>query len=576
MRARRNGFQRRLAIGLVVWVVAIAGCTGKNGQPGHFEGEAQVSSAAIEPFLGRLEGVEPGIESAPDLERVAEWLAGAEIVGLGESDHGTHDLHRLGHRVFRHLAETAGYGVFAWEISQVHARKLDEYVQGERDDLDAVMGERWWVSSSFYDVALRDLLIWMRRHNDTAAKPLHFAGFDFKQPSFAMNEVVERLRRLDGEAAEHAKSLFERVKSIGGYGVFPNVYGFSGSVEIPLPEGPEPRTATVGIAIRGEGVSHGWAGLTVESVVSSPSSPKRHFVKPEDLGASWAPINLEYTPHAEATAIRVTVFHRGNGTVWFDDLAVDLGNRYMDLAESLPSLEVRPLTFPDLQVMNYGAHVDESVFLSGGSSLRVECDPAVDEALEAARAADELVRNQLERNAGRLSEEEATWLQQLSRLIVQSCEWQTLVETNRDVFLAENVTWLHEKGFSESPLLALGHTSHTERVHARMGTFLAEQHDDRYMTVSMQALRGENVYFDTPSTSLETFTISPEGLDALTRLVSEKLSGSALFGTAAALGSASARSFLEGQGALSPRSPDVLIVVDSVRPATLIPEYDPR
>ncbi|HUF83268.1 MAG TPA: erythromycin esterase family protein, partial [Acidimicrobiia bacterium] len=128
-----------------------------------------------------LASTEPAVHAAPpaaDLAALEEWLGDARLVGLGENFHGSHTLHLLAHRIFAHLAAEAGFEVFAVEIDQAHAALLDEWVQGGCDDLEELLASSWRGSSIFDDAALVDMLRWMRRYNETATRPVHFAGYD--------------------------------------------------------------------------------------------------------------------------------------------------------------------------------------------------------------------------------------------------------------------------------------------------------------------------------------------------------------------------------------------------------------
>ncbi len=111
-------------------------------------------------------------------------------------------------------------------------------------------------------------------------------------------------------------------------------------------------------------------------------------------------------------------------------------------------------------------------------------------------------------------ESERAHQQQRVRLIEQAVFWRTLVETNRDVFLAENLLRLAEERFPEQRILVLAHRSHTERIRNRMGQFLAESLGTDYLTVTLGAVSGEHHYwssfrdqgFDAP---LERLPIDP-------------------------------------------------------------------
>jgi len=469
----------------------------------------------VDEFVVPLATTEPGQEAtSADLAALTRWLAKAQIVGLGESRHGVHEFHRLAHRLFAHLARANEFSVFALEINQAHGRRLDDYVQGQRDDVDSLLTEFWWPTEHFYDRALRDLLIWMREYNETADHPVHVAGFDFKQPSFAMSSIVEHLRSLDASLAAKVESLYSSVLKLGGFGVFPNVYGFTGTKTIPLPSRAGIENLRAGAQIRARGISHGSAGLAVQ--FGNDWRWQTHSLKANELSTNWTPLDLELEVPDNAGEFRLVVFHRGNGTVWFDEFFVEVnGERSVIPEADIATVEVRPLLMPTLQVMDYQLQVEEVGGLDGGRALRVDCVRAVDEALEVLREVDGLLRDHLALHESELPSSELVWLRQLSRLVLQSAEWRTLVENSRDVFLAENVTWLQKSGFPDSRVFFIAHSGHSERAPGKMGQLLADDHGQRYSPVTMRALSGQYAYYGDvrihkPGDDLKLFTFEAE------------------------------------------------------------------
>lgn len=164
----RSNKRRLAAVALAVLLAVLL--------PAVAAGATASSSAAVVP----LPGVEAGRDApSSDLDVLLAWLDDAPLVGLGENPHGVHEYHRLAHRLFAHShargAPHEPFGLWALEIDQAHAARLDDYVQGRRDDLEALLTERWYGSKIFYDAALDDLLRWMREHNRTAERPVHVA-----------------------------------------------------------------------------------------------------------------------------------------------------------------------------------------------------------------------------------------------------------------------------------------------------------------------------------------------------------------------------------------------------------------
>ena len=65
-----------------------------------------------------------------DLDALAPAVGDAEIVGLGESNHGGAELLALKHRVLRLLVERLGFRTIAWEEDWTTGRQVDAYIRG--------------------------------------------------------------------------------------------------------------------------------------------------------------------------------------------------------------------------------------------------------------------------------------------------------------------------------------------------------------------------------------------------------------------------------------------------------------
>ncbi|MCB1032426.1 MAG: erythromycin esterase family protein, partial [Acidobacteria bacterium] len=422
-----------------------------------------------------------------DLRALGEWVGEAPLVGLGEGEHGTHEMHRLADRFFRYLVAERGFTVFALEIDSAHGALLDDFVTGRRDDLDEILERRWWASEVFYDQALRELLLWMRAYNTEAEEPLRFAGFDLKQPDLAAELLAEELERLAPGTAKEVRALFASMAEIGGYGGVPDFGGFRSIVRLPLPPDREGEgLLRVELGMRAQGMTMGSAGFQVSTGAARATSSPLAEELPAD---QWRP-SLAEIPSPDATEVEVTLFHRGNGTVWFDGLTASLDGRALEVAANLSSLQPEPPPAPRLQLLDYKAKAAAEVSYRGRLSLAVERDPRLDATLDAAARIVALVEKEL-RIHPELDIAAARRMKRLARLVEQAVAWRTLAQPNRDVFLAENLTWLAREGHPGSRILALAHASHSEKLPRRMGGFLAETHGPDYRTVSMYSVAGE-------------------------------------------------------------------------------------
>jgi erythromycin esterase len=106
--------------------------------------------------------------SESDLEPVADRLAEATVIGLGESTHGTREFFTLKHRIIRNLVIQHGLRAVALETNLPETMALHDYVvHGEGDPraaLRSVHAECWHVES------VLSLVEWLRAFN--ACRPV--------------------------------------------------------------------------------------------------------------------------------------------------------------------------------------------------------------------------------------------------------------------------------------------------------------------------------------------------------------------------------------------------------------------
>ncbi len=116
-----------------------------------------------------------------ELSAVADALADATVIGMGESTHGTHEQFRLKAALFRRLVEEHDVRLFGLEANYSETLAVDRYVRGVDDAPDsaaeALAATYFW---PWYVAELADLVDWIREFNEDRAREDHvrFLGFD--------------------------------------------------------------------------------------------------------------------------------------------------------------------------------------------------------------------------------------------------------------------------------------------------------------------------------------------------------------------------------------------------------------
>jgi erythromycin esterase len=134
-----------------------------------------------------------------DLAPLAERLAGARVVAIGESAHLVREFGLLRHRLTRLLVEWLGFTVFGLESGFSEGLAVDDWVRGGPGDLPTIAGRG--ITYGFGRCAeLRAQLGWMRE----ASAAVRFFGFDVPgsavNPQRAMHNIGRYLAAVDADA----------------------------------------------------------------------------------------------------------------------------------------------------------------------------------------------------------------------------------------------------------------------------------------------------------------------------------------------------------------------------------------
>ncbi|HJU75394.1 MAG TPA: erythromycin esterase family protein, partial [Gemmatimonadaceae bacterium] len=130
-----------------------------------------------------------------DLSRFASITAGARVVALGESTHGTREFFLVKHRILEYLVRKHDFTVFAIEANQLAVETINRYVQGGSGAADDVMRAMFRVWNT---EEVRDLVEWMRQYN--AAHPgriLRFVGYDMQDHRRPADSLAAFLQRWE-------------------------------------------------------------------------------------------------------------------------------------------------------------------------------------------------------------------------------------------------------------------------------------------------------------------------------------------------------------------------------------------
>ncbi|MFE4973937.1 erythromycin esterase family protein [Kitasatospora sp. NPDC056651] len=183
-RIARRGLLAAVAAVSAAAVLAPVAAVAAPAGTGATDADAARRSAVVRALEGvaqPLRTTEPGGGTA-DLRALGSMIGDAEVVGVGEATHGSHEFFAMKQRLFRYLVEEKGFTTFALETSWSSGLRIDEYVQGGLGDARQVvkdaLGGSPWDREEF-----ADLIAWMRAHNRSHPRnPVHFVGDDLGLP----------------------------------------------------------------------------------------------------------------------------------------------------------------------------------------------------------------------------------------------------------------------------------------------------------------------------------------------------------------------------------------------------------
>jgi erythromycin esterase-like protein len=182
--------------------------------------------ATVEEVFG--EALHPLARHA-DYDPLVERIGDARFVLIGEATHGTHDFYHERARITERLIEEKGFMAVAVEADWPDAHRVNRYVRGMTDDVDAVqaLGDfRRFPAWMWRNTDVVEFVDWLRAHNDglpPGAPRIGFYGLDLYSLRASMEAVLGYLVKVDPPAADRARTRYACFDQFGDDG---RAYGF--------------------------------------------------------------------------------------------------------------------------------------------------------------------------------------------------------------------------------------------------------------------------------------------------------------------------------------------------------------
>ena len=156
----------------------------------------------------------PTEDGVPSDQALFDLVGDAHFVLLGEATHGTGDFYAARAAMTRRLVEQKGFCAVAVEADWPDAYRVNRYVRGRREDVDAeeaLRGFQRFPTWMWRNAVVLDFVGWLRERNDRVAderRRVGFYGLDLYSLYRSIDEVITYLDRVDPAAGRRARERY--------------------------------------------------------------------------------------------------------------------------------------------------------------------------------------------------------------------------------------------------------------------------------------------------------------------------------------------------------------------------------
>src|SRR5258705_1638402 len=184
-------------------------------------GAAQSPTADSALINALRETAYPLAGSARDYDPLIGRIGEARFALLGEASHGTHEFYCERAEITKRLIAEKNFTAVAVEADWPDAYRLNRYVRGASDDVDAIEALadfRRFPTWMWRNTVVVEFIEWLRAHNDAlppGAEKVGFYGLDLYSRHASMKAVLQYLEKVDPEAAARARERYSCFDHVG-------------------------------------------------------------------------------------------------------------------------------------------------------------------------------------------------------------------------------------------------------------------------------------------------------------------------------------------------------------------------
>jgi erythromycin esterase-like protein/predicted phosphoribosyltransferase len=185
-------------------------------------GEVAQGPAVDRPLIKALRQIAyPLAGLARDYDPLIGRIGEARFALLGEASHGTHEFYCERAEITKRLIAEKNFSAVAVEADWPDAYRLNRYVRGASDDVDAVEALadfRRFPTWMWRNTVVVEFIEWLRAYNDAlqpGAEKVGFYGLDLYSLHASMKAGLQYLEKVDPEAAERARERYSCFDHVG-------------------------------------------------------------------------------------------------------------------------------------------------------------------------------------------------------------------------------------------------------------------------------------------------------------------------------------------------------------------------
>ncbi len=141
----------------------------------------------IKQFIYPISTYEPSTPNNDDLQVLNKFIGNSDIVGLGESTHGSSEVYKMKYRISQYLIKDLDFNIFSLEANMPESNLMNNYISKNINSAkDILRGMYFWIWETQETL---DFVEWLKIHNESDNENVLFDGFDMQYYFGALKQI---------------------------------------------------------------------------------------------------------------------------------------------------------------------------------------------------------------------------------------------------------------------------------------------------------------------------------------------------------------------------------------------------